>query len=271
MNMSAIEHPSPSRRYFVTDTVASMVRVLRKTVRNPFALFFSLVQPIIWLILFSEIFQAVVEIPGFEVDNYLAFLTSAIIIMVALFASTASGIGLVFDMEYGVFDKLLASPMNRSGIFLGKTLAETIIIAGQVLLILVIALFMGASIETGFAGALGIVAFSVFFGIGFVALSNIIGLATKSADVTIIAAQFLALPLLFLSTAFLPAEFLPGWVESASVVNPVTYGIEPVRALMLEGWMWETLIESALVLGLFNLVVGVLAVSMLRRATSSVS
>lgn len=246
-----------------------MKRVLRKTWRNPFALFFNVVQPLVWLILFSEVFQAVVEIPGFEVENYLAYFAPAIIVMVALFASTSSGIGLVFDMENGVFNKLLASPMSRSGIFLGKTLAEMVIIVIQVLLILAVALVIGATVETGLPGVVGIVAFSVFFGVGFVALSNIIGLATKSADATIIAAQFLALPLLFLSTAFLPEEFLPTWVETASVFNPVTYGIEPVRTLMLEGWVWEPMVEAVIVLGIFNILVGTTAVFMMRRATDA--
>lgn len=231
-----------------------------------YIVFFTLVQLVVWLLLFTQVFESIAQLPGFESGSYLAFFAPAVVIQIALFAANSSGINLVFDMREGVFNKLLASPTNRTAMFVGKTLAEAVVTSVQVVIVLVLALVLGATVETGFLGAFSIIALALLFSIGFAALSNIVALITQNEDATILVTNFLALPLLFVSTAFLPETLLPEWVQTVSVVNPVTYGVDAVRVLMLDGWVWSVLGPSIIGLVVFDLLFGVVAMTLMKRA-----
>src|SRR6056297_2314275 len=121
-----------------------------KAVRNPFVLVVSLAQPVIFLVLFTEVFGNVAGeavgrgLPGV---NYTTFLVPAIAIQVALASAITSGVGLVNDIENGMFEKVLVSPMNRTAIFTGKTAAEVFRIAVQISIILALGVLLGAEIE----------------------------------------------------------------------------------------------------------------------------
>lgn len=248
---------------------SSFKRWMRKSLRNPYIVFFTLVQPVVWLVLFTQVFGAVAQLPGFEGESYLAFFAPAVVIQIALFAANSSGINLVFDMREGVFNKLLASPTNRTAMFFGKTLAEAVVTSIQVVIVLVLALVLGAAVETGLLGGLAIIAVALLFSLGFAAFSNIVALITQNEDATILTTNFLALPLLFVSTAFLPEELLPGWVQVASAFNPVTYGVDAIRVLMLDGWVWNVIGPSIIGLVIFDLLIGVIAVILMKRATDA--
>lgn len=257
------------RGWVLADTWSSLKRWLRKSLRNPYIVFFSLVQPVVWLLLFTQVFESIVQIPGFESGSYLAFFAPAVVIQIALFAANSSGINLVFDLREGVFNKLLASPTNRTAMFVGKTLAEAVVTSVQVVIVLVLALVLGATVETGLLGGLSIIVIALLFSVGFAALSNIVALVTQNEDATILVTNFLALPLLFVSTAFLPETLLPEWVQTVSAVNPVTYGVDAVRVLMLDGWVWSVLGPSIIALVVFDLLFGVIAMVLMKRATDA--
>ncbi|QLG60257.1 ABC transporter permease [Halorarum salinum] len=104
---------------------------------------------------------------------------------------------------------------------------------------------------------------------GFMAFSNVLGVVTGSSRVTGIATNFVQFPLPFASTAFVPIDALPGWLQVASSVNPVTYGVDAARAIMLTGWAWDVIGRSLVVLGTFDLISGAVAVYVLNRASSS--
>jgi ABC-2 type transport system permease protein len=276
-----------------TDIRISFKRWLLKTSRNPYVTFTSLVQPIVFFVLMAEVLGAVAggaltQALGGDV-HYVTYLTPAIMIQSALAAAAVSGIGLVDDMETGMFDKTLISPMNRGAMFVGKVLSELVRIAVQTLLILVLGygllwLKTGASVgsyvETGPAGLLGIVAVTLVFGSVFMAYSNIVALVTRDREATIMIANLLTFPLLFVSSAFVPLEVLPNWIQTVAVVNPITYGVDAIRALMLGqdvltvvdvtafGGLWNTLVPAVAVLVAFTLVLGSLAVGLLNRASN---
>lgn len=259
----------PSHKWLLADTWSSFKRWMKKNLRNPFVVFVTLVQPVVWLVLFTQVFEAIAQLPGFATESYLAFFAPAVVIQIALFAAASSGINLVFDMREGVFNKLLASPADRTAMFFGKTLAEAVVTSIQVVIVLVVALVLGATVETGFLGALGIIAIALLFSLGFAAFSNIVALTTQNEDATILITNLLALPLLFVSTAFLPEALLPGWVQVVSAFNPVTYGVDAIRALMLEGWVWDVIGPSIVGLAVFDLLIGAIAVVLMRRATDA--
>lgn len=256
-------------RWVAWDTWSSFKRWMKKNLRNPFVVGVTLVQPVVWLLLFTEVFGAIAQLPGFSGDSYLAFFAPAVVIQIALFAATSSGINLVFDMREGVFNKLLASPTHRTAMFVGKTLAEAVVTSVQVVIVLVLALVLGTPVATGLLGGLGIIVISLLFSLGFAAFSNIIALITQNEDATILIPNLISLPLLFVSTAFLPKTLLPEWVLTVSAVNPVTYGVDAVRVLMLYGWNWSVLAPSIAGIVGFDLLFGVIAVVLMKRATDA--
>jgi len=255
-----------------------------KAVRNPFVLVVSLAQPIIFLVLFTEVFGNVAGeavgrgLPGV---NYTTFLVPAIAIQVALASAITSGVGLVNDIENGMFEKVLVSPMNRTAVFVGKTLAEVVRITLQLCIILGLGVLLGAEIETGVVGAMGVVAVGVLFSFWFIALSNVLAVVTRDQESTIIGANLLQFPLLFLSSAFLPLSTLPSWIQSFARLNPVTYGVDAARAIVLDadvmtvldvsvfGGPLDTVVPAVAVLGGLAAVLGGIAVFLLSRASSS--
>jgi ABC-2 type transport system permease protein len=269
---------------FVGDAWVNFKRWNLKAVRNPFVLVVSLVQPIIFLVLFTEVFGNVAGgavnqgLPGISYETYLV---PAIAIQVALAAAITSGVGLVNDIENGMFEKVLVTPMSRTAVFVGKTAAEVFRIAVQIAIILGLGLLLGADIVTGVAGAAGIVAVGILFSLWFVAFSNALAILTRDQESTIIGANLLQFPLLFLSSAFLPLEALPGWIQTFARVNPVTYGVDAARSLMVDrdvmtvievSWFGGTLDGVApgvaVLIGL-DLMLGAVAVALLSRASSS--
>ena len=279
---------------FLVDVWINLKRWLVKTTRNPFVVVGSLVQPVIFLVLFTEVFGGAVggtlsQALGPDI-SYVTYLTPAIIIQSALVAAAGSGIGLVDDMENGMFEKVLVSPINRAAMFLGKALSEVVRIVFQTVIILglgwVLLWFdtggaVGTYIETGLLGTLGIVVIAIVFAVWFTAFSNIVALITQDQESTIIVANLLVFPLLFVSSSFLPVDVLPQWVQTVATVNPVTYGVDAARALMLGrdvltvidvtvfGGIWDTLVPSFAILIALDAALGAIAVRFLNRASSS--
>ena len=275
---------SRSGNSFLGDVWVNFVRWNIKAVRNPFVLVVSLVQPIIFLVLFTQVFGQVATgavNQGAAAISYETYLVPAICMQVALAAAATSGVGLVNDIENGMFEKVLVSPMNRTAVFLGKTAAEVLRIAAQILIIIGLGVVLGAEVATGVVGALGIVGVGILFSFWFVALSNTIAVITKDQESTIIGANLLQFPLLFVSSAFLPLDSLPDWIQLVATYNPVTYGVDAARAIMLDrdvmtvievsrfGGIWDTLVPALAVLLALDLLLGGLAVYLLGRASSS--
>ncbi|WP_440770611.1 ABC transporter permease [Natronorubrum sp. DTA28] len=281
------EHDSVPRssNTFAGDVWVNFKRWNLKAVRNPFVLVVSLAQPFIFLVLFTEVFGnvaggAVSEGLGPGVD-YTTFLVPAIAIQVALASAVTSGIGLVNDIENGMFEKVLVSPMNRTAVFVGKTLAEVFRIALQIAIILGLGVLLGAEITTGVVGALGIIAVGIVFSLWFIAFSNTLAVLTRDQESTIIGANLLQFPLLFLSSAFLPLEVLPTWIQTFARINPVTYGVDAARAIMLDEDVMtvldvtafdgalNTIVPAVAVLAGLGVAFGGVAVYLLSRASSS--
>jgi len=279
---------------FAADLWLVLKRWLVKTTRNPFVVVSSLVQPIVFLVLFTEVFGqitggALSQALGREV-SYVTYLAPAIVVQSALVAAAGSGIGLVDDMENGMFEKMLVSPISRSAMFLGKALSEVVRIVVQTVIILVLGyglLYLdtgagfGEYLQTGLPGLVGIVAVTVVFAVWFTAFSNVVAIATRDQEATIIGANLLQFPLLFVSSAFLPVDVLPGWIQTVATFNPITYGVDAVRSLMLGqdvmtvvevsafGGVWNALVPALAVLLALDLAFGAVAVRLLTRAASS--
>lgn len=224
-------------------------RQMKKLVRIPLLLFFALAQPLIFLLLFSQVFSNLDRLPGFEYDSYLQFLVPSIVALTALNSAFQSGIGMVTDIEDGMLDKFLIAPIRRSSILLGKLLADASRAVAQGTVIVLVALAMGARFATGVAGVVAMVVLAALFGVAWAGLSNIIALRTRNGELTMIVGILITFPVLFLSTAFMPSILLPDWLDTVATFNPITYIVEALRALVNTGWDWGAIGEALAVTG----------------------
>lgn len=253
---------------FLGDVWTNFLRWNLKKLREPFVLVFALVEPLVFLVLFSQVFG---QLAGQAVPDgdYLTYLVPAIIILSALITAAGSGTGFVQDIESGMFEKTLVSPMSRTAVFCGKILSDLLLIVVPALFVLSFGYVAGASVTTGLLGIGGILGVALVFSVWFMAFSNIFGVVTGSTRVTGIVTNLVQLPLLFASTAFVPVDALPGWLQIVSAGNPITYGVNAARTIMLSGWDWSVICPSLGILGALDLVLGGIAVYVLNRASST--
>src|SRR5256886_2540889 len=164
------QRPSPAGYLVKTARESSIVfgRNMRKVMRVPLLLFFSLFQPMLWLLLFTQIFKRLGDFPQFQsqgYSSYLQFFAPSVLTMTVLTSAFQSGMGMVTDFEQGMLDKLLISPIHRSSVLIGKMLSDGTRMVLQGTLVIVVSLAMGASIKTGFVGALVMLFLAACFGI----------------------------------------------------------------------------------------------------------
>src|SRR3954469_7277775 len=205
------------------------LRDLRALWRQPWYVVATLVQPVIWLLLFGELFKRVADLPGFGGESYIAYLAPGVVIMSALFSSGWSGMATIEDIDRGVTDRLLVSPVSRGAIIAGRVTQSAVVIVIQSVIMVGIALAAGASFPGGIVGVIVLVLASALLGASFAALSNALALVARQRESLIGAVTFLVLPLTFLSTALMRGDLLPGWMQTATDVNPVDWAIEAGR------------------------------------------
>ena len=204
-------------------------RWLRILWRQPWYVAITLVQPVIWLLLFGALFERVVDIPGFGGDDYVDFLVPGIVVMTALFSAGWSGMGIINDLDRGVMDRFLVSPARRGSLIAGPLGQLAAIVVIQSLIIVGLGLGRGADLAGGVAGVAVLIACSVLLAWAVGGLSMAIALLARKEETLIGAVNFLVLPLTFLSTAFMPSSLAPGWLGDVAGYNPVNWAIEAGR------------------------------------------
>lgn len=201
----------------------------------------SLAQPLIWLVLFSQIFRGLADTPAFArlgYGSYLEFLVPGMIVLSMLFTGLQSGLATSTDIATGMMDKLLVSPIRRPRILAGRVMADAVTMLLQGAIILGAALVMGARVRTGWPGAITILASATVLGIVWASVPNLIALRTRNSELTMVGGLLLTLPILFLTPAFFPRPLLPEWVRAVATVNPAAYVIEMGQRLMSLGTDW---------------------------------
>ncbi|WP_135365356.1 ABC transporter permease [Halosimplex halophilum] len=267
---------------FLGDAWVNAKRWTRKAVHNPTAFLLEIVVATLSLVLFAAVFGDVGSVAltraGFADVDYVTYLLPAVLVQATMGSAFSSGMGLVSDLESGMFEKTVVTPMSWTAVFAGKAAAELARIVVQLLVVLGLAVALGAGIETGAAGVAGVVAVCLLVGLLFMAVSNVVGLLARDDEVVNAASMLFMFPLLFLSPAFVP---LSDDIEFVAAFNPVTYGVDAVRALVLGrdastvlsisrfGGVADTVVPAVAVLVALNLVVGAVAVRLLARASSA--
>jgi len=214
----------------IRHTLYMTLRHLRELWRQPWFVAVTLVQPVIWLLLFGALFKRVIEIPGFHSHSYIAFLAPGVVVMTAMFNAAWSGMALIEDINRGVTARFLVSPVRREALIAGRILKEAVVVVIQSLIIVVLALIVGASFPGGIAGVAVLFAVSALLGSMFGALSNGFAVIMRQEEALIGATQFILLPLTFLSTTFLAANIMPGWISHVADFNPVNWAVVAGRS-----------------------------------------
>ncbi len=214
----------------VSQTRYVTLRYVRAFVRQPAWVLITLVQPIIWLLLFGALFKRVIEIPGFQTSSYLDFLAPGVLMMTAINSAGWNGMSFIEDMNRGVMDRLLVSPVWRPALTVGSLVYGALTIAVQSLIIVGITLLAGGSIPGGVGGVLALIVIACLVGATFAALSNALALVARERETLIGAVTLVILPLTFLSGAFMKPTLGAPWIADVARFNPVNWAVEAGRS-----------------------------------------
>jgi len=160
----------------LNDTGYLFIRYMKKLIRNPILLFFSIVQPIIFLVLFTQLFERFANVPGFPAESYLIFATPGILLQNAFGSALQSGNSIVSDFDSGYLQKMLVTPVSRYAILLGRLTSDAFRVLIQSTIIMVLAFLLGARPVTGILGMLLMLLTIAFFGLAWSGISLAIGL-----------------------------------------------------------------------------------------------
>jgi ABC-2 type transport system permease protein len=221
------------------EIVAIFNRWNKKLLRQPILIFFNLIQPLVWFLLFTQAFSAIGGIPTFQLltgtSSYITFFTAAVVIQTIASSALNTGIGLVSDFDSGFMDKMRVAPISKSSILFGRLFSSALTTVVQVAIILTIGLALGVNIASGIPGVLLIFVLAALFGIAWSGISLFVALKTKNAETTLSVGLLTTFPLLFLSASVMPLGLLPDWVQTVAIVNPFTYIAQAFQSLIIKG------------------------------------
>jgi ABC transporter DrrB family efflux protein len=228
----------------LADIIVVAERTLLGYTRIPEALFFSSVQPIMFVILFRYVFGGAIHAntPG----GYVNFLMPGIFVQTVAFGSVQTSIGLAEDLQKGIIERFKSLPMARSAVLAGRTVAD---LCRNVL---VVVLITGVGYAVGFRVLTNALAYFAGFGLMLLfayALSwgfAFIGLSARSSETAQVMAFPLLFPLTFASNAFVPVADMPGWLRGYATYQPVSQTVGAVRALMLGGPTADHVIQTVI-------------------------
>lgn len=234
-------------------------RTLRETRRAPTRVIFPLLVPIAQLVLFAAVFARVAQLPGYGARNSLDFLAPGAVAAAVVYGAGGAGFQMVRDIDTGFLYKLLGFPIRRSSIVAALLVGDFVRLAVHALVLVGVALALGARLATGPGGACVVAVLGGLFGACWSTISLNVALWTRDAEATG-AANILVFPLYFGSTAFMPATLLPAWLRQVNRANPVAYLVNATRELMIDGWGWGAVTSgfiAAAVVGILGIAFGV--------------
>jgi ABC-2 type transport system permease protein len=207
---------------------------VRKLKHDPTELATRAVQPALWLLVFGEVFTRVRAIPTGGLP-YLDFMAPGILAQSVLFVAIFYGIAVIWERDLGTIHKLLVSPTPRAALVLGKGISAGVRSLSQVVIIYTLALLLHVRMNPNPAALIGVVA-AVLLGAGaFATLSLIIAALVKTRERFMGIGQVLTMPLFFASNAIYPLAIMPAWLHTVARLNPLSYEVDALRALMITG------------------------------------
>lgn len=203
-----------------------------KILRTPAELFSRSLQPVLWLLIFGQVFARIhMNISGNQ--SYVAFIAPGILAQSVLFIAIFYGLAIIWERDLGIMHKILVSPISRNAIILGKGLAASIRSFSQILVVLLLLFLLRLPINWSPLAILGIIFFVTLQAIIFATFSTIIACLVKTRERFMGIGQVLIMPMFFASNAIYPLAIMPHWLQIIATFNPLTYEVDALRTLML--------------------------------------
>ncbi len=239
-------------------------RSVVRTLRQPAMVVPSVLFPLILLSIYASGLDSATDLPGFPTDSYLQFALAITFVQGALFSANSAGGNIASDIESGFMNRLALTPLRRFALMLGQLAGIVALGLIQAITFLTVGLAFGAGIEAGVAGALVIVVFSLLVSLAFGCIGAFVALRAGSSEAVqgVFPLFFAAL---FLSSMSLPRDLIENdWFRTVADWNPVSYMLECIRSLMIEGWDPEALALGFACAGLLAVIALAAAASALR-------
>jgi ABC transporter DrrB family efflux protein len=251
-------HPSTEGRMTpaiaARDIAGIAARNLRRLVRTPQLLVFTAIQPAMLLLLFRYALGGAIQIPG---GDYVDYLVPAVFLEAVMIGAMATSIGLAQDVRDGILDRFRSLPMARSAVLAGRTLADLTRSLFALALMVGLGVLVGFRFHAGFWPIMAGLALAIVFGYAFSWLYATLGLLTKDPETAQVAGILPFFVLVFTSSAFVPVETMPDWLQVYARNQPVTLTINAMRALFHDTpafhWVWLSLVWAAGIFAAFLL------------------
>jgi ABC transporter DrrB family efflux protein len=249
----------------VTDTLTITRRNLLVWMRVPAYIMFTVIQPVMFVLLFRYVFGGAIQVPGVK-GGYVNFLLPGIIGQTAAFATFGTAIALAQELQKGVIDRLKSMPMARSAVLAGRLVADTIRMFITIVIVVGVGYAVGFRFENGVGLAIAMIVLATVFGLAICCISAFTGLAIGDEESVQAFGLVWLFPLTFLSSAFVPISSMPGWLQAFANNQPVTYVINVMRSMALGGPIAADLWKSIAWLAGIFIVFAPLAVRAYKRA-----
>jgi ABC transporter DrrB family efflux protein len=253
-------------RWAVSDTLTITRRNLLVWMRVPAYIVFTVIQPVMFVLMFRYVFGGAINVPGG--GSYVNFLMPGIIGQTAAFATFGTAIALAIELKKGVIDRLRSMPMARSAVLAGRLVADTARMLVTILIVVGVGYAVGFRFQNGLVPAILMVVLAVMFGLAICLISAFTGLAIGDEESVQAFGLIWLFPVTFLSSAFVPIQTMPGWLQAFANNQPVTWVIDTMRALALGHQPIEAnLLKSIASLAVIFAIFAPLAVRAYKRAS----
>jgi ABC-2 type transport system permease protein len=232
----AIGAAAPGQRGGVLQTLRDSwvvaKRNLRRMTRIPEIVVFGMMQPVMFVLLFTYVMGGAIAVPGTTDHNaYKQYLMAGIFAQTVTFAVAGASAGIAEDMTKGLVDRFRSLPMARSAVLVGRTMADLVQTALTVVVLALVAFAIGWRIHKGVLEAFGGFLLLLLLGYAFSWIGALIGLSVRSPEAATSAGLVWLFPLTFLSNAFVPVSTMPGWLQAIAYWNPFSATVQAVRDL----------------------------------------
>ena len=207
---------------------------VRKLRHDPWELLTRMVQPMLWLLIFGEVFTRAHVIPTGGM-SYLDFITPGILAQSVLFVAIFYGVSVIWERDLGILHKMLVSPTPRSALVLGRALSSGVRGLSQGVVVYAIAAMLGVDLSVSFGSVLGVIVAVMVGAAIFSTFSLIAACIVKTRERFMGIGQVLTMPLFFASNAIYPIDMMPAWLRHVATVNTLSYEVDALRTLMING------------------------------------
>lgn len=225
-----------ARGQWAQEVLALARRWWIELLRERLNLVLSVAQPAIWLVFFGAGVERAIDAEVIGTDDYVGFMLAGIVTFTIVGNGVSGAMPLLWDKETGYLDRLMSMPIARSSVIVSRFVFQVAQQSAQILLVVLVALLLGVRIATGPLGLLVILVAAALLTMSVTAAFSALAYAVPQHGTFFAIAGFVSLPLLFMSNAFVPLDAMPGWMAAVARLNPLTYAIEAMRTLVIDGW-----------------------------------